>query len=392
MPATPDTLSGLLIQQTQAQIYAGALQIAQTLGLPVTSWQTGDPTRSLLYIESALISTLESIVTGYIQSGFLDYASGEWLVILAQEVFNVIVPPATYAETTETLTNAGGGVYIIEPGDLTFTLSSNPAITYTNTTGGTITGVGSPGATLNLTVQATQPGAASTASSGEIDTLVTTLLGVTCTNSTAAIGIDQQDDETTRQQCRDKLGSLSPNGPAAAYSYVALNPALTGIQTVTKARVYADSDTGDVLIYVAGPSGGVSSPDVAAVQAAIEQWATPLCITPTTKSANPITIAVTYSIWVYQSVNQTVSQIEAAITTALEACFANRPIGGDIIPPALTGFFYQSLIESTIGEVFPNQTFRVTVSSPGGDTSLGNGDVPVLGTITPTVTILADPQ
>lgn len=390
------SLESLLIQEDKATIYAGFLQIAQTLGLPVTAWQAGDPTRSLGYLEATLLETLENVVVGYIMSGFLDYAAQDaentgnpiWLNILAQQVFGVTVPSATYATTTETLTNSGGAIYTIEPGDLTFSNPTTGAM-YHNTTGGTLNGASS---TLNVTIVADVAGSAGSASAGEISALVTTLLGVTCTNAAAAVGVDQQAPSVTVQQCRNKLGSLSPNGPAAAYSYVALNSALTGIQTVTRCRVYPDSDTGDVQIYVAGPGGAVGGSDVTAVQNAIQQWATPLCITPTVSNVNNVTVPVTYTIWVYQSVNQTSSQVQTAIQTALETMFANRPIGGDIIPPASTGSLYLSLIQATIENVYPNQTFRVTVSLPSGDTSLGNGDCPVLGTITPTVNFVPDPQ
>ena len=390
------SLASLLVQQTKAAIYAAGLAVAQSIGLPVTSWQAGDPTRSLYFVEAEILETLETVVVGYIQSAYLDYASipnadgtpNPWLAIVAKQTFNVDIPDATFAETTVTLTNSFGGVYGIEPGDLTFKNSTTGA-TYHNTTGGTLLG---SGGTLGLTVVADLAGSGGSASVAEIDTLVTPLSGVTCSNATAAVGIDQQDPSVTVQQCRNKLGSLSPNGPASAYSFVALNSALTGIQTITRARPYPDSDTGDVLLYVAGPSGAVGSPDVAAVQTAIQTYAAPLCITPTVASASNVTVAVTYTLWLYKSVNQTSAQIQAAVATSLANLFAARPIGGDIIPPATTGALYVSLIESTIRGVFPTQTFRVSVSLPSGDTALTNGQVPVLGTVTPTINIVADPQ
>jgi Baseplate J-like protein len=215
--------------------------------------------------------------------------------------------------------------------------------------------------------------------------------GVTCTNAAAAVGIDAQAPETTVAQCRDKLGSLSPNGPAAAYTYVAQNSALTGTPNITQARTYPDSATGDVMIYVRGASGVVGSPDVALVQAAINQWATPLCITPTVLSVSTVTINVTYSIWLYQSVNATSAAIEAEIQTVLENFFAARPIGGDIIPPATTGSLYASMVTAEIGSAYPDDTFRVLLTLPSSDTALTNGQVPILGTVTPTVTIVPVP-
>lgn len=393
MSASPDNLSGLLVQESQADIYNSFLAICTTLGLPVTSWQPGDPTRSLGFLEATELETLESIVTGYIQSGFLDYASGIWLTIVAQQVFNVAVPQPTYATTTTLiLTNTSGYVYDIDAGDLTLANSSSGA-TYTNTTGGTLPGIsGSTPGTLTLTVVATAAGSASSAGAGEIDTIVSTLLGVTCANVTAAIGLDLQAAATTVQQCRNKLSSLSPGGPGGAYSYVALTSALTGVTDVTQAREYDDSETGDVTLYIAGPSGAVSGDDVIAVQNAVNQYATPLCITPTVISAVNVVVPITYTLWIYSNVNQTAAQIEATVETALENFFVARPIGGDIIPPATAGALYASMIESVIGQVFPVQTFRVLVTLPAVETTaLTQGQVVALGTITPTINLISPP-
>jgi hypothetical protein len=380
----PTSLATLLVQNTKAYIYEYALAIAETIGLPVSSWQAGDPTRSLFHVESDLLATLEEVVVGFIQSGFLDYATGDWLKILAEQVFNVVVPDATYAETTVTLTNAGGGTYIIDAGDLTFK-NSTTGKTYHNTSGGTL----NAGSTLSVDVEADEAGSDSSAAAGEIDEMVTTLLGVTCTNPTAAVGVDEQDEATTRQQCRDKLGSFSPNGPREAYAYVARNSELTGVTTITRVRVYADSDTGDVTVYLASPSGAVASGDVDAVEEAILEWATPLCITPTVESCTTTTVPVTYSIWVYDTVNKTVAEIEEDVEEALEEMFSTRQIGGDIVPPDTTGKLYKSLIESTIRGVYPADCFRVSVATPSGDTSLTNSQVAVLGTVTATVNIIS---
>lgn len=381
------SLASLLLQQTKQEIYDYALGIATALGLPVSTWQAGDPTRSLYHLEAEILSSLEEVVVGYIKSGFLDYATGTWLKVLAEQVFGVTVDDATYATTTVTLTNGGGGLYVIEPGDLTLK-NSTTGVTYHNTTRGTL--APGPRTTLDITVVADVAGSDGSAGATEIDAMVTTLLGVTCSNATAAVGVDEQDESVTRQQCRDKLDSLSPSGAKGAYAYVARNSDLTGTNGITRVRVYDSSTTGDVTVYLAGPSGAVSSADRTLVEDAILEWATPLCITPTVTSASNVTVAVTYELWVYKSVNKTAAEIEAAVETALEDMFASRSIGGDIVAPATTGKLYLSLIESTIRSVYP-QAFRVSVSAPAGDTSLANNEVAVLGTVTPTIHIEVDP-
>lgn len=390
-------LASLLVRETKAAIYERGIGIARMIGLPVSSWQPGDPSRSLLFLEAEFLESWEVPVVGFIASGFLDYATGTWLKILAKQVFNVDVPDATYAETDVTLTNDGAGVYDdIAPGDLTVK-SSLSGKTYRNTTGGDLgPKIGALPGTLTLHFVADEAGSASSAGAGEIDEMVTTLIKVTCANATAAIGLDEQDEATTRQQCRDKLDSLSPNGAKGAYTYVARNAKLTGTNAVTRARDQNTSDTGDVTIYVAGPSGVVAGPDVALVQTAIATWATPLCVTPTVLSAAAIPVAVTYTVWVYKSVNKTAPEIQADILAALESIFAREEIGGDIIPPAATGALYKSKIETAIQAVYRDENgngpiFRVTVAAPGGDTALTNAQVAVLGAVTPTINLVPDP-
>lgn len=390
------SLASQLITETKASIYARGLALASALGLTVTSWAPGDPTRSLYHFVSEILEALEINVAGYVSSGFLDYATGDWLTLLADQVFGVTRVEATYASTSVTLTNAGGGVYVIAAGDIVVR-SSLTGKTYTNTNGGTLTAVGTPtvsttvGPAITLDFTANEAGADSSAGATEIDELVNGPLGVTCSNAAAAVGLDEEDDASLRTRCRAKLGTLSATGPRDAYDFVVQSSDLTGVTDITKSRTIADSTTGNVTVYVAGASGAVAGASVTAAQAAVEEWAAPLCITPTVTNVSNVTVPVTYQVWIYTSVGETTATIEAAIATKLTALFAARPIGGDIISPATTGKLYQSLISAAIRSAYPDHTFRVSVSAPAGDTSLAINQCAVLGTVTPTVTLEVDP-
>ena len=381
------SLASLLLSETRAAIYNYALGIATGIGLPVTSWQVGDPTRSLYHVLSAKLEAFESNVSGYIKSGFLDHATGVWLKVLAEQVYGVAVPPATYAETTVVLTNASTNLYIIDAGDLTFA-SSVTGKTYRNTTGGTLA-VG-PATTLSVTVVADEAGSASSAGAAEITRLVTALDGVTCTNATAAVGIDEQDESVTIQQCKDMQDATSPDGARGAYAYFARNPDYGGTSAITRVRTYGDSTAGVVTIYFAGPSGGSSAADVALAELAIVTWCLPLCITLVAAAATNVTIAVTYELWLYKSCNKTVAEVRTAVSTALGVLFSARPIGGDVVAPATTGKIYQSDILATIVKAIP-EGFRASVTVPSGDTALTNGQVAVLGTVTGTIHLEDDP-
>lgn len=459
------TLAQLVVRETRAAIYERGLAIATSLGLPVTSWQVGDPTRSEYHFIAEALETLETMASGFVASGFLEFASAdstlyEWLVLLAHEVYGYDAAEATFATTEVLLVNAGAAVYPIEIGAWTGS-SSLTGKTYHNTSAGTVAGrvactftdagdtinkashglangtrvrftlinsttgialattyyvvnaaahtfqvsLTSGGAVLPLTtngsgyycvplvldVAADEAGSDSSAAAHEIDTMVTTLLGVTCDNDVAAIGIDAESALSIVTGCRDKLGSLSPNGPKDAYNYVARRSELTGTTGITRTRTLADSTTGDVTVYLAGPSGAVSGADRTLAETAITQYATPLCVTPTIYSAVSHPINVTYTAWLYASVGQTEAEIKAAIADALADAFLARPIGGDVIAPATTGAFYVSLIESTIREAFPAHTFRMSVSAPATDEALAMSEVASLGTITATIYLEVDP-
>lgn len=382
------SLASLLVSETRAALYDFALGIARSVGLPVDSWQVGDPTRSLYHVLAAKLETLNANITGYIKSGFLDHSEDVWLKVNAEQTYGVVVPEATYAETTVTLTNTTTNLYLIDPFDFTFA-SSVTNKTFKNTTGGTLS-VG-PGTTLPVTIVADEAGSDSSAGAGEITVFVSGALdGVTCTNATAAVGLDEQSESVTRQQCRDMQDATSPNGAKGAYAFYVKNPKYGGTAAITRTRVYGESTTGIVTIYLAGASGGASAADVALAQLAIVTWCLPLCMTPVVLAATNLTIAVTYELWVYKSCNKTIAEVRAAVSLALSEMFADRPIGGDIIAPATTGKIYQSMIAKTILDAIA-QGFRVSVTVPSGDTTLTNGQVAVLGTVTGTINLENDP-
>lgn len=380
----------LLGRRTKDEIYAAGIAVAKAVGLTTTSWEPGDPTRSDYHYLAEVLANLEGVVVQWIEAAYGDFVSSDWAGLWAKEGYDVDRVEATYAETDVTITNNGGGYYEIREGQLTYKNTSSGK-TYHNTQAG-ILDVG-PGTTVTLAVIADEAGSASSAAPGEIDDLVTSLGdndNLIVSNATAAVGTDLEEVSAVVKRARESLGALSPNGPRDAYVYVATTPKLTGTTTVTRARNYDDSDTGDVLLYLAGPSGAVSNDDRAAVEAAILAKALPLCITPTVASSVNVIVPVTYTVWVYSGISKTSAEIQADVSTALAAMIAARPIGGDVVPPA-TGKLYRSLIEATIRQALSPHCFAVTVSAPAGDTALNPNQVAVLGLVTPTVVFVEDP-
>ena len=362
------SLAQLVIAETESAIYSRALAIATSIGLPVTSWHAGDPTRSLYHLLAKTLASAEAVVSKYIAAGFLDYATGEWLTLLAKQVYDVDRVEATYASCVCTLTNSKGGVYEFEPGDIT--AKNTDGKTFHSTTGGTLAGVG---ATLSLQFEADEPGSDSNTDAGHLNDLVTTFIGVTITNPSNAVGVDSESDDSLRSRCRAKLGALSPNGPADAYNYVATST----VARVTRAKTIGDNVNGTVTVYVADDSGTTSGADIAAIQTAITTLATPQCVTATVVSATPKTVVVDYDIWLYSTVGESETDIKTAIAEALATRFRARPIGGDIIPGE-PGRIYHSLISRTIEAVYPAHAYRVRVNLPASDVTLAANEVAVL--------------
>ncbi len=379
-------LSDLLSVETAATIYQRGLDIATAVGLTVTSWVGGDPTRSYYYHVAESLAYLEPRILSFIAAGFLDFAgatepASTWLVLLADQVYGYTAREATYASASAcvTLTNGGGGQYPLPAGRLRVKNSSTGA-TYHNTSDGILlSGVGQ---TATFDMVADVAGSDSSSGVGEIDELVTTLPLVTCANTVALIGEDAESAASIVAGCRAKLGAMSANGPADAYVSVATNAAKTGTTGITKAVVVDDSDTGDVIVYLAGPSGAVSGADVTAADSAIDTWALPVCITPTVASASGVTQAITYSKKLRAGVGKTVGEIEADDQAALEALFAKHPIGGDT-----GGIMAHSLIESTLQQAHAAYCYDVTVSTPAADVAVTASQVAVLGAVTPTITV-----
>lgn len=365
--------SVLFIADTAAHIYAVGLQLAAAAGLPVTSWRVGDPTKSQYAYLARALAGREDAVSNYIKAGWLSTATGDWLKTLASEVFGIDVPGATYAEPSITVTNTRGGYFTPAVGALTFKCTATGATFHNTDTGiDTTTGLPGPlsaGKTLRFALTADDAGSVGTVAVNEIDNVVTTLIGVAIVSSTAAIGLDEQDPETTRAQCRATLGALSPDGPSDAYEFVARNPALTGVLDIARARSIDDSDTGNVLVYLAGVSGPVADASVTAALAAIAIWAEPLCITPTVQKGVPITI----------NVAATFTGVVAAGFSAAAQAEVGREFSAFNIAGAGGGSVDDTLITAAIRAAVPGISV-LTMTVPAAPTALAQGQYPVLGT------------
>lgn len=368
-------LSDLFVTLTRDEVLDTILSVASTLGLKTTAWQPGQPGRTQLVIVAQKIADWTATTAEIAKGGLLDEARGGWLTLLARSLYNVERNVAEAATGEVTLTDSTGSAQGPFPaGDLTFAHATTGK-TYRNTGSVTIPASGS----ITIPVQADEVGTDSDAAPGAIAVLVSSLIGVTVTNAAAVLGADDEEDDELVLRCREKLGSLSPNGPREAYSYVCKSLAETS-SPITRTKVVASTTTGIVTCYVATATGAPSGADATACDDAIDAYATPLCVTAQAVGASELVVPVTVEVVVKGS-SLSSAAIQTLVGTALAEYFKQAPIGGYVIPPATSGTLDLDVLVGTIyGAV--SGVVRVTLSSPAADVAVAASQVPKLGAVT----------
>ncbi len=381
------SIDDLTTQVTRDEAKASIYDALGTVGVNTTSWRPGAVVRTIIAVVAIMFSACTRQIAKLARAGFLDFATEDWLTLVARHVYGVERLTATFGSGTLQLTNTGGGVFVLDPGDL---IVRNPDTdkTYTNTE---LVNLGA-GGTVTLTVVAQEAGSASTSAIGTIVDFVTPLIGVTCSNLTAIVGADDEEDAELRTRCREVLGARSANGPADAYANIARSakrPDGSAIG-VTRARLVKDG-RGNVYVYLATAAGTVLgdaedvTTDLGIINDEIQRKVAPLGVTAHTIGATPLPLDVSYRVWLFDTSGLKPDQLAALIETALGKYFAAVPIGGYVID-GQPGRIYVDDLKSAIHAVRP-EIFRVEFDAPSlfasGDVDVAFNFAPALGTVTP---------
>lgn len=379
------TLTQLFTPLTADQVFASELDIAAQVQLPVTAWQDLSCGREILFVTAQLASNFTvGAFGGAAAGGLLDFATGDWLTLLAISNFGVTRIPATFGAGVEEYTNVAAVDYDFAAGELVL-VNSVTGATYTNADDVHLPAgsVGSPTVTPGVIV-AQIAGTVGSANAGQVTSLQSPVLGVSVTNTTAIAGVDEQSDPSLRTLCRLSMARASPNGPVDAYSYFATTSvrAVDGASVgVTRTNVIQQNGT--VLVYVASASGGVpgdaSDPntDIGAVNANIQNNCVPTGITASTVSATPFPQTITAQVWRARGSTISDSALQQAIANQLSSYVKSVPIGGFNIGTGGTLF-----LDAIIGQIFqaaPGQVVQVTVSAPAGDVAVNSNQVVTIG-------------
>jgi phage-related baseplate assembly protein len=379
------SLDALTTPLTRDEVQAKIYDVLGLVGTRTTSWKPGSVVRTIITASSLMLSAFSELTALIARSGFLELAEGRWLALVAWHVYGVEKQGATFATGEVVLSNAGGGIYLLDPGDL---IVSNPDTgkTYRNVEPIDLAAlITLPG----VLVEANEAGSASSSAPNTVVELVTPLLGVSVFNPLAIVGRDAEEDPALRARCSEKLGALSPMGPWDAYAYAARTATRAdgSLIGVTRVRVAKGTGNGVLSIYVATPTGGVTGTvgnldtDLGVIDEAIQQRAAPLAVTANVASTQAVAINVAYRLWLYNTSGLTAAQIEEAIAARLVAFMSAQPIGGNVA--GAEGMLYVDALRTAIGSAVP-QIFHVTLSEPAEDVVLAISAVPVLGSVTAT--------
>lgn len=382
-------LDDLITPMTRAEVQASIYQALQVVGVNTTSWKSGAVVRTMIAGVSIMFSAYSNLVAQVTRSGFLELATGDWLTLVAYHVYGVERQAATFASGELFISNEGAGVYVFDAEDL---IVQQPAgdgpgagRTYRNTAPFSL----GAGQVLSIGIRATEAGAASSANPYSITELTTPLLNILCTNPSALVGADEQSDSDLRRECTELLGARSPMGPWDAYSSAVRNATRPDGSTLAITRTRSVPDGyGNVYIYCATDGGGVPGDpldpltDIGIAQQACEHWAEPLAVTSHALSATPVSVDITYELWMYNTSGVTEADVATRILDRLRGFFSIQPVGGNVAVEGEPGRIYLDAISAVIEREF-RETFHVAVSVPAADVVLTVSQVAVMGLVTP---------
>lgn len=377
----------LMARQSIADIRTSVIAACESVGFYVSRLPGLSRLRKLaLDVVPVIVDMATGVNADAIRGGLLDYAEGAWLTLLAINLFGVERIGETFATTTVTFTNGGANSYNFADGEV---IVGNGVVTY-RAAAFTLSPSGNDGDEAEVSVTCTVAGSAGSADAGEIDTLVTTFDGVTCTNVAAVNGTDEETDEQLRERCRLSRAALSNAGPVDAIEFVARSATRADGSAIGVTRVQVVEDIpsmGDVTVYLADADGTVAGGDVTTIDGLLRTLVVPTGVNYLgTSAATTVTVNLTLTARYKSSSGYSTDELEDMVESALGTMFSEHPIGGYIETPP-NGHMFLGEIEATIAAVRNEESGdrpirSVSVTLPAADIELEPGEVAVLGDIT----------
>lgn len=384
------TIEQLITPLTPKQCKTKMYEVLAALQVSTTSWKPGGVTRLTIAVFAIIAAALSITISLLARSAFLTLSTGAWLTLVARHVFGTERFPATQAIGMMRLVNSQGGSFSKNVGQVT--IAGPTGKTYRNTAVFTL----GANSAVNVPFASDELGIGANAGIGTLTTLVTTMVGVTVTNTTAFVGRNEESDDALITRALLKPQSLSPNGARGAYQWFALNARRASdgqLIGVNRVSVSHSSGTNTTTVTVATPAGALTgvvgdpNSDLGAVYANIASNCVPGGVTLNVVTATNLAINVQF--WAYfdtVSVGATEQSRVGLLALTPYLTSTDMPIGGVVIPTVLANKVPRDTIRDVISQGFVDAGYPrprlVVVTSPTADVSVGTTQVPVPGTIT----------
>lgn len=370
-------LTELVVQIPVATIFSQSLQIAADLGLPETAWQPISIGREIIYINSQIASNFSLVIQeGAVAGGFLTYAKGAWLTLLAHELFDTDRIENSSATGKITLVNSSPVPYTFGVGDVRV-LNEAAQKTYTNSNGGTV------GANSTLTTTefiADEPGTASNLTLGDPLSLVTTAPGVLPFWQEDLIGQDEETDPALVDRSREANAKASPNGPRDAYDYFAKTTQRPNGTFVGVTRTNVIQGNGTTTVYAADADGALITADRGYVFDNINANVVPTGFTVIVPepSCSEKSVPVSLLLIGNPDSSEARAQVETRVRNAIVAYFATVPVGGNK-SQSFQGIFLGKLLRVVLDSA-GQAILNAQLVLPAADVALLSAEIPKAST------------
>lgn len=337
-------------------LYNSFLDLVRDFLPSITAWQPGEPLRAIGSLMSRwTAATWNASVRPALRARWLDFASGDWLIIEAWTTYNTLIKSATFAGGPLTLENRGGGSYTggsaIAAGQVS--VQNAAGLRFVNITGGNLSawpGSGPFPTLVGVQFRAVLTGTGSnTAVGGIATTPLDAPLGVFVqTNTTEWLGQDKQTAESLREEARQSPGLGSVTSPRDAYKYVALRTRRPGGVDLTRLLVTEEMDVAvnvnrvhvqnfgaaSCAVWLASSSGSAEGDvntldsDVFLVHAALQLLVVPQGFAVEVAASPELAGAYTLELRLDAAAGVSVAQAIATSQASLQAWQRQHPIGG----------------------------------------------------------------
>ena len=302
------SIASLLVPPTRQTVETQILTLLAAAGFPTTSWQTTSVPRALVGAFAAVYVVIATYVCQIAAAGFLSTSSGDFLTVLANEVYAVSRLTGAYTTGNVLISSSASAPTTTIPAG-SYVVVSNNGYVYRNTAAIT---VAPSSINVPLAVQAEAIGAAYNTSGGALSA-GTPLPGITMTAAPGLAwivegGVDVETDASLVSRCRAKWSTLGIGGSANYYIFYARAASTNVVRVrVDKAFPYP----GQVSLVLAGQTGTVSPTDVATVLANVEP---PLCVQLNAAAARLYTVTLRGPVTVKAA---QLAAAQSALTTAI---------------------------------------------------------------------------